>query len=149
MIATLHRLFDNGKECIGRLYIALDDYEHFSCYIIERPYLDNKPNVSAIPPGQYELVWDQSPKYGRCLSVKGGTVSLAPSAEHKRFGIRVHIANVASDLEGCLGPGRTIDVIGGRIGVTHSGDTLAKLEAALDKHDHIPLHIYAPQGVQQ
>lgn len=147
MLAVLHRLFDNGKESVGRLQIILGEFDQFSCYTIERAYHGNKPFKSSIPAGKYELVWSDSPKYGRVLSVVGGKVSLTPSPSYERFAIRVHAANLASQLEGCIAPGDSVDVIKGRIAVTNSRSTLRELEAAVGENDHVPLHIYAPQGV--
>lgn len=147
MLAVLHRLFDNGKETIGSLRIILGEFDQFSCYTIERAYHGNAPFKSSIPAEKYELVWSDSPKYGRVLSVVGGTVSLAPSPDHKRYAIRIHAANLASQLEGCIAPGANVDVMDGRIAVTGSRSTLRALEAAIGDNDHIPLHIYAPHEV--
>jgi hypothetical protein len=75
---------------IGRL--TYND-EHF--YTIERPWLDNKQNVSCIPAGYYKLGRVDSPRFGPdTWEIKG-----VPGRTH----ILIHVANTAHDVFGCLG----------------------------------------------
>lgn len=80
--------------CAGRMYV---DGEYFG-FTLERPWLDNKPNVSAIPAGEYGVTVDWSPKFKRnmprILKVPG------------RFGIRIHGANHWKEVNGCLAVSR-------------------------------------------
>jgi hypothetical protein len=66
------------------------------CFAIELPWLNNKPLVSCIPEGRYELVKWYSPKFGnhlRVLHVPGRDL------------IMVHPANDAvKELRGCIAP---------------------------------------------
>jgi hypothetical protein len=66
------------------------------CFAIELPWLNNKPLVSCIPEGRYELVKWYTPKFGthlRVLNVPGRDL------------IMVHPANDAvKELRGCIAP---------------------------------------------
>jgi len=77
---------------IGRL--TYND-EHF--FTVERPWLDNKQNISCIPTGFYELVRVDSPKFGpdtwEVANVTG------------RSSILIHVANTPADVIGCIGLG--------------------------------------------
>ena len=77
---------------IGRL--TYND-EHF--YTIERPWLDNKQNVSCIPAGYYKLGRVDSPRFGPdTWEIKG-----VPGRTH----ILIHVANTSHDVIGCIGLG--------------------------------------------
>ena len=78
---------------IGRLTY---NGEHF--YTVERPWLDNKQNISCIPTGFYELVRVDSPKFGpdtwEVANVTG------------RSHILIHVGNTAAaDVIGCIAIG--------------------------------------------
>ena len=77
---------------IGRLTC---NGEHF--YTVERPWLDNKQNVSCIPTGYYKLVRVDSPKFGKntweIVDVTG------------RSHILIHAGNTAADVIGCVAIG--------------------------------------------
>jgi hypothetical protein len=75
---------------------------------IERPWRDNKPNVSRIPNGIYSVIPWVSPSKGPVWALIGGTVS--PYKDDvpdlaDRWGVLIHIANYPSNVEGCLGLG--------------------------------------------
>jgi len=66
------------------------------CFAIELPWLNNKPQVSCIPEGRYELVKWYSPKFGNHLHVLN-----VPGRDL----IMVHPANDAiKELKGCIAP---------------------------------------------
>ena len=77
---------------IGRL--TYND-EHF--FTVERPWLDNQPNISCIPTGFYELVRFDSPKFGP------DTWEVA-NVTGRRF-VLIHVANTPADVIGCIGLG--------------------------------------------
>lgn len=68
----------------------------FSCFTLELPWKDNKPQISCIPPGQYKLIHRSSPKYGNHLHVLD-----VPGRSY----ILIHPANYVSQLRGCIAPG--------------------------------------------
>ena len=43
-------------------------------FVAERPWKNNEPRVSCIPEGQYHVTRHNSPKFGRCFILEGGTV---------------------------------------------------------------------------
>ncbi len=105
----------------------------FTCKTLERPWLDNAPDVSCIPPAPtesliYQVKWMWSPAHGKNLYQVQGVDA--------RSGIEIHSANIAPQLEGCIAVGRDIELfpensIGqnpAQYGVTLSLDTLAQLE---------------------
>ena len=71
-------------------------------FSLERPWLDNKPFVSCIPCGTYELEWDMS-----------GRIREVPRLRHVpgRTQINVHIANYVYQLHGCIALGMNYDVV--------------------------------------
>jgi len=78
---TLGRLWVDGKEC----------------WTVERPWLDNAPNISCIPAGLYKMERRDSPKFGPNV----WEVCDVPGRSHILF----HAGNRASDLQGCIAPG--------------------------------------------
>lgn len=68
----------------------------FSCFTLELPWKDNKPQISCIPPGQYRLLHRSSPKYANHLHVLD-----VPGRSY----ILIHPANYVSQLRGCIAPG--------------------------------------------
>ena len=97
--------------------------ESFACFTVERPWIHNQPLVSCIPAGIYPLSLNHSPKFHRDLwevmQVTG------------RDGIRIHPANRASELEGCIAPGDSLKQDATSWYVTNSRATLAAFMAAL------------------
>jgi hypothetical protein len=77
---------------VGRL--TYND-EHF--YTVEKPWADNKPNVSCIPTGYYKLVRVDSPKFGE------NTWEIADVTG--RSHILIHVANTSVDVIVCIGLG--------------------------------------------
>jgi len=74
------------------LFGAFVSYEGMPCNIFTVENFD-----LAIPAGVYRIGFECSPRFGEnCL-----TVFDVPGRE----GIRVHVANRASELEGCIAPG--------------------------------------------
>lgn len=68
----------------------------FVCNTIELPWRDNKPEISCIPEGTYDLSLRTSQRYGEHLHVLG-----VP----ERKWILFHPANIAlKELKGCIAP---------------------------------------------
>ena len=89
-ITILRSYFPTGTN--GRLYIN----GVFQCYTIELPWLNNEPQVSCIPEGEYVVEKRYSPHLGRHLLVTG-----VPGRDL----ILVHAANDAlHELKGCIAP---------------------------------------------
>lgn len=76
----------------------------WQCKTLELPWLNNKPQISCIPPGTYRCVRHTSEKFGkvfRLLNVPG------------REGILFHAGNTARDTHGCILLGVDVET-GGR-----------------------------------
>lgn len=76
----------------------------WECLTVERPWAGNAPSVSCIPEGVYEIELGtyhrgSYPAYG-LTHVVGRSL------------IKIHIANLASDVQGCIGLGRDEGWIG-------------------------------------
>lgn len=69
-------------------------------YTLEREWLDNKPNVSCVPAGTYRCVYSYSPRFGLRLYL----LDQVPG----RSGIRIHPANLARQLNGCIALGERL-----------------------------------------
>jgi len=86
-------------------------------YTIERPWLDNKPNVSCIPEGSYLTGWRDSPRFGETWHVKD---------VEDRTWILIHAANYPKDVQGCIGLG--LALMGDRVAVSNSRKAVAQFE---------------------
>ena len=80
----------------------------FLCHTIERPWMDgaNTPDLACILPGTYPVIIDFSPHFNRLMPHILNTQG--------RSEVRIHSANMASQLRGCIALGMTegVDFIG-------------------------------------
>lgn len=113
-------------------------YNDFTCYTVERPWLDNAGRISCIPEGQYKLVWHNGPKFGKTVALVGGTVSEFPDGISKRAAILIHPANEMNDLEGCIGLGASLGMVRERWAVISSGVTVKAFYALLEADSSLP-----------
>lgn len=111
----------------------------FSCLTLERPWKDNEPFVSCIPPGTYICRRFDSPEYGDTFivtDVSGRTLIL------------FHEGNWIKNSKGCILLGKEYD-LSAREGlmVTSSLATRKKFMAALEGIDEFELTIttYQPE----
>lgn len=65
-------------------------------YTLERPWHDNKTDISCIPPGRYKIVPYSSEKYPDCYEITGVL---------GRTKILIHPGNFIKDTRGCILPG--------------------------------------------
>ena len=117
----------------GRL--KFDDNE-FSCYTVERPWLNNEGRISCVPEGLYSLVWHNGPKFGKTVALVGGTVSEVPNGISKRSAILIHPANEMNDLQGCIGLGTSLGMVRNNWAVLNSVPTVRKFYEILELHPH-------------
>lgn len=73
-------------------------------YTVERPWVQNKPTVSCIPAGLYQL------KLGMYYKHNYPAYELLNVPQ--RAGIKIHVANTYTELEGCIAPGKDLGWIG-------------------------------------
>lgn len=124
MTYILQRISDSGNETFGTL---LDENGVTLCVTIERPWLDNQPDISCIPSGTYHFYTYQSPTKGQ--------VWRTDDVPNRKY-IEIHAANWAHSLSGCIGVGKSITYIDGLPAVSNSDNTLEmlynKLPSAFD-----------------
>jgi hypothetical protein len=135
MILTLQRLVLLPDCVLGAL--SIDDIPF--CFTVERPWLNNARGISCIPAASYPVKWVTTQTAGN-RSGRGLGVENVPD----RKLIRIHVANYASQVEGCIGVGmERADFPQGR-GVGNSGRALRKLMDRLEGKEAI-LHVYNPK----
>ncbi len=98
---TLERLFVAGGGTFGRFRSAMGKV--FAS--MERDWAENRPRVSCVPPGRYQLVPWSGPRFPNHWALTGGTVRLYPGPEAVRSAILIHAANRPTELEGCIALG--------------------------------------------
>ena len=76
-------------------------------HTIERPWLNNRPFESCIPPDTYQLNYFDRPNGDRVFALTGGTVSLYENPAFKRYTVLIHKGNYMKDVVGCIAPGQS------------------------------------------
>jgi len=106
----------------------------FSSASLERGWLDNKPNVSCIPTGEYHCVIEYSPAFDAMLWEIYGVDG--------RSECKFHIANYYSQLQGCVALGlrtllmdgdNTYDLTKSRIALEEFTASLRDMEGKMVK----------------
>lgn len=113
--AILQRVESGPQGTFGRFQAG-----RFHAYSLELPWRDNRPNVSAIPAGTYLCGFTHSPRFGRCLYLLGSVPG--------RSGVRIHPANLARQLNGCIALGERLGWIDGVKAVLVSAPAVRRLE---------------------
>ncbi len=107
----------------------------FACDTIELPYLNNKPQISCIPKGVYDVVYRESKKYPRhyhVLNVPNRDLILVHQAN---FVGSLNPKTRKADLLGCIGVGNGYGDINGDgiVELLKSTPTLNKLLEVMGK----------------
>lgn len=127
---TITRTFGNDKQTLGVLTT-----DGFTCKSLELPDKKNASRVSCIPEGVYICKYTKSPLFSK--NAGKDVFTYAVLNVPKRAGIRIHSANYARQLLGCIALGaahKDLD-IDGQLDVIHSGDTIRKFEEVMNKED--------------
>lgn len=95
---------------IGTFGVLLDDDGNEIAKSVEREWKNNEPAVSCVPAGTYDLVWRDSPKYGRRLHLNAPSLGVSAfgyfdDAIPLRSFCMFHPSNWPSQLNGCIGLG--------------------------------------------
>lgn len=116
------------------------------CHTIEQIWQDNKPFVSCVPDGEYQLVPHNSDKYGATWALVNPDLGVAhyPTSGIARYACLFHSANWAHQLQGCIAPGNEIAAAvdtrhtsESRLMVTQSRRTLQRmLDILSDEQEH-------------
>ncbi len=109
----------------GRLVVIDGNEIIFKAKTMELGWNNNERGVSCIPTGTYDVEMTHSPKYGRMMYL----VKDVPG----RSGIRIHSANFASQLLGCISLGSDFMDINkdGLKDVVNSRDTVKNFETIM------------------
>jgi len=111
--------------------VLLDEGVPF-CVTLERPWLENKRNVSCIPEGYYLGRRIQSPRFGDTFEIVE-----VPNRSHILF----HKGNLADDTHGCVLVGEQYEPLGGENAVLASGKAFAEFKRRTDGIDNFFLRI--------
>lgn len=116
MDVVLERFCYHPEGTLGVIKLAGKEFS-----TIERPWLDNAPNVSCIPTGTYLTRWRESPRFGFTWELRD---------VQDRTYILIHAANYPSDVQGCIGLGTNL--MGDRIAVSNSRKAVKSFEGLLE-----------------
>lgn len=94
-------------------------------FTLELPWKNDESNVSCIPKGTYICRYTLSPRLRKFTYEVFG--------DRKRTGIRIHSANFANQLLGCLALGEKIGKMDGRKALLISRPAITKLEQAMER----------------
>ena len=90
---------------------------------LERPWLENIPNLSCIPPGSYTAIRHKSPKFGETFWVQD-----VPGRDEILF----HKGNIAGNSHGCILIGESFSHVLGEEGITGSKEGFAEFLRILE-----------------
>ncbi len=100
-----------------------DGFVEESFFSVECPWENNAPFLSCIPEGDYTLYPAESPSKG--LQYHIGTAT--------RTNCMFHVANKASELEGCIGLGVDLGILDSEWSVTNSRKAIDLFNKTLDE----------------
>jgi len=87
---------DQEIETLGEMFVYDGENLAFKLATVEKPWKNNKNQISCIPVGTYDVEFFNSPKHGACFLLKN-----VPG----RSMIEIHAANYERQLLGCIAPG--------------------------------------------
>lgn len=111
----------SAKQTIGRFLLSDGNSIIFEAHSLELPFLRNICFRSSIPPGTYDVVLMQSPKFGMTFHVLN-----VPGRSH----ILIHAGNHYTQIRGCVLLGSALAHLNsdGLIDVINSRNTISKLK---------------------
>lgn len=123
---VITRKKDTGKQTLGKL-VATNNGATFTCDTLELSWKNNEKNISCIPTGTYEVKHTFSPRFMKYTY----EIQKVPN----RSGIRVHVANYYTQLNGCIALGVTPKDINkdGQLDVLNSRNTIKSFEQFMGK----------------
>lgn len=124
---------DWGIGTFGLLLAGSDRFE-----TVEKPWNGNLRFKSCIPAGLYDLEPHNTPKYKNVWAMVSKELGVAHyDKSAARYACLIHIANFPENVSGCIGVGKRLGFIGGRLGVSNSTDSIQRLRVHLrvgEKH---------------
>lgn len=108
----------------------------FFSYTLERPWLNDRNDVSCIPTGLYKVKLTESARFKKILP------QLLMPTDSKRTGIRMHSASYVHELEGCISCGYEYYLTQSKVVLTRSRDAINDLITLMSEADNITLRIH-------
>ena len=105
---------------------------HTVCLTLERPWLDNKPDISCIPPDIYLCKRVDSPAHGDTFKILN-----VPA----RSDILFHVGNKVDESSGCILLGSEYGELEDQRAVLSSGKAFSKFMTLMEGVDAFPLQI--------
>lgn len=135
---TLHRFEQNDRHSLGKLGIwQSESYklwnEVFQCKTLELPWKQNLKKESCIPNGVYPVILEYSEHFKQAL----WEIKQVPD----RSEVKIHIANRASELLGCIAIGKEFTILGNEKVLTDSAETLKEFHSVLDGQKYLTIEI--------
>lgn len=119
-----------GMGTFGKLTIP---ERNFSCYTVEQDWEDNTPWKSCIPEGGYVLK--------RSFYHRGNYECFEVMDVPRRQFIKIHMANFAEQLFGCIAPGKVLGSLAGGWGVKNSTGAFNEFMSVLEDVDQTTLYV--------
>jgi len=99
---------------------------------LERPWLDNMPNVSCIPCGIYKAIRHVSPRFGETFLLQD-----VP----RRSEILFHTGNISYHSSGCILVGESFNYVMGQQGITASKEGFKEFLSILEGRNEFTIEI--------
>lgn len=125
----LERFCYSDMGTFGRL-----TFNGFECYTVEKPWKDNRPEISCIPEDLYTANLYESPTPGR------GIVWQLNKVPNRTF-IQIHRGNTEDDVVGCIAVGKGLGYINKKWAVTNSRQAFIELMDATEMFEEITINI--------
>lgn len=133
------KTFTTNQGTFGKLYHSDGS---LICRTVEREWQDNKPSVSCVPAGTYQLKKVNSPKFGEVYALENRELDVSHNDDTRRTHILIHKANKPSQLQGCIAPVSKFFVLDGEWAGSNSKDAFNYLMALLNStHEQHELEI--------
>jgi len=114
---------------------------------IEQPWCDNIPFKSCVPEGEYTVIRDSRPKHSRTFTLINEDLGITRyPAAGMRDSCLFHVANVVTDIEGCIGPGLQYGYVKNMWAVVASVPAFRKLDSYIgdDQEFNLLIRQYKP-----
>lgn len=122
MRLILTRYFSNEEITLG--FLRVEYSQEILCYTLELPWRNNKPSISCVPEGIYDVTFlekSYSGKFKNCYWIT--------NPPEGRSGILMHCGNTTADTSGCILVGK----LAGNNKITRSGVAMRELHKLTDK----------------
>lgn len=124
--------FSNKSCTVGNWYHG----DELICHTMEKPWLQNKNDISCVPAGLYDLLPRVSPKQGKTYYLSNPKLNVTLDTPGTRTYIQLDVANKQSELLGCIALGESFDVWSSEQVVTNSADAKKYLMEMLAGGNH-------------